>query len=97
MPSYAETHARSLKDPEGFWGEIAEGIHWDRRWSRVLDSARAPFFRWFPGGRLNTCFNALDRHVEAGRGARAALIHDSPMTGQIRSFTFAWLTVRSTR
>jgi propionyl-CoA synthetase len=91
MPSYAETHARSLKDPEGFWGEIAEGIHWDRRWSRVLDSTRAPFFRWFPGGRLNTCFNALDRHVEAGRGDRAALIYDSPMTGQIRGFTFAEL------
>jgi propionyl-CoA synthetase len=88
MPSYAETHARSLRDPEGFWGEIAEQIHWERRWTRVLDASRAPFYRWFPGGRLNTCFNALDRHVEAGRGAQAALIYDSPMTGQVRSFSF---------
>jgi propionyl-CoA synthetase len=92
MPSYAETHARSLRDPEGFWGEIAEGIRWERRWSRVLDASRAPFYRWFPGGRLNTCFNALDRHVEAGRGAQPALIYDSPMTGQVRSFTYAELT-----
>jgi propionyl-CoA synthetase len=91
MPSYAETHARSLRDPEGFWGEVAEGIHWDRRWSRVLDASRAPFYRWFAGGRLNTCFNALDRHVEAGRGAQPALIYDSPMTAQVRSFTFAQL------
>ena len=88
MPSYAETHARSLREPEGFWGDIAEQIHWERRWTRVLDASRAPFYRWFPGGRLNTCFNALDRHVEAGRGAQAALIYDSPMTGQVRSFSF---------
>jgi propionyl-CoA synthetase len=91
MASYAETHGRSLRDPEGFWGEIAEGIHWERRWTRVLDASHAPFYRWFPGGRLNTCFNALDRHVEAGRGAQAALIYDSPMTGEVRSFTFAEL------
>ncbi|MDF2766566.1 MAG: hypothetical protein K0S81_3561 [Rhodospirillales bacterium] len=91
MPGYAETHARSLRDPEGFWGEIAEQIHWERRWSRVLDASRAPFYRWFPGGRLNTCFNAVDRHVEAGRGAQAALIYDSPMTGQVRSLSFTGL------
>jgi propionyl-CoA synthetase len=54
MASYAETHGRSLRDPEGFWGEIAEGIHWERRWTRVLDASHAPFYRWFPGGRLNT-------------------------------------------
>ncbi len=92
MASYAEVHARSLKDPEGFWGEIAEQIGWERRWDRVLDSSRAPFFRWFSGGRLNTCFNALDRHVEAGRGEQPALIYDSPMTGTIRRYSFRELT-----
>jgi propionyl-CoA synthetase len=88
MASYAEAHARSLKDPEGFWGQIAESIHWERRWDRVLDSARAPFYRWFAGGRLNTCFNALDRHVDSGRGNHPALIYDSPMTGAVRSYSF---------
>ncbi|HXV25674.1 MAG TPA: propionyl-CoA synthetase [Alphaproteobacteria bacterium] len=88
MASYPQTHARSLSDPEGFWGEIAEQIDWERRWTRVLDSSRAPFYRWFEGGRLNTCFNALDRHVAAGRGQQPALIYDSPMTGQVKSFSF---------
>jgi propionyl-CoA synthetase len=84
----AELHARSLRDPEGFWGEAAAAIHWERRWDRVLDSRRPPFHRWFPGGRLNTCFNALDRHVEAGRGDRAALIYDSPMSGRTRTYSY---------
>src|SRR5262245_24508759 len=88
MASYAEAHARSLKDPEGFWGEIAEDIQWDRRWERVLDSTRAPFYRWFAGGRLNTCYNALDRHADGGRGSQPALIYDSPMTGAARSYSF---------
>ncbi len=92
VSSYAEVHARSLRDPEGFWGEIAEQIDWERRWERVLDDSRAPYFRWFAGGRLNTCFNALDRHVGAGRGEQAALIYDSPMTGAIRRYSFRELT-----
>ena len=76
-------HARSLADPEGFWGEAAEEIDWFRRWDRVLDDSRAPFYRWFPGGQLNTCFNAVDRHVDAGRGGQPAIIHDSPVTGTL--------------
>jgi propionyl-CoA synthetase len=88
MARYAEIHARSLKDPEGFWGEVAEGIHWDRRWERVLDSTHAPFYRWFTGGRLNTCYNALDRHADGGRATQPALIYDSPMTGAVRSYSF---------
>jgi propionyl-CoA synthetase len=88
MARYAEIHARSLQDPDGFWGEVAEGIHWDRRWERVLDSTHAPFYRWFTGGRLNTCYNALDRHVDGGRGPQPALIYDSPMTGAVRSYSF---------
>jgi propionyl-CoA synthetase len=88
---YAEIHARSLKDPEGFWGEVAEGIAWTRTWDRVLDDSRPPFYRWFTGGELNTCYNALDRHL-AMRGDQAALIYDSPVTGTVRSYTYRELT-----
>jgi propionyl-CoA synthetase len=86
--SYDEIYARSLRDPEGFWAEAAEALAWDRRWDRVLDEARPPFYRWFAGGRLNTCYNAVDRHVEAGRGGQPALIHDSPVTDSVRTLTY---------
>ncbi|MFW2340501.1 MAG: acetyl-coenzyme A synthetase N-terminal domain-containing protein, partial [Acidimicrobiia bacterium] len=58
---------RSLRDPAGFWAEAAEGIDWYERWNTVLDDSQPPFFRWFSGGSLNTSYNALDRHVDAGR------------------------------
>ena len=89
---YAEIHRRSLEDPEGFWSEAAGAIHWEKRWDKLLDDSRPPFYRWFTGGVLNTCYNCLDRHVAAGRGQQAALIYDSAMTGQTRSFTYAELT-----
>jgi propionyl-CoA synthetase len=89
--SYQEIYARSLRDPDGFWAEAAEALVWDRRWDRVLDDARPPFYRWFTGGRLNTCFNAVDRHVEAGRGAQPALIHDSPVTDSATTLTYQQL------
>jgi propionyl-CoA synthetase len=85
---YAEAHRRSLADPEGFWGEAAAAIDWERRWDSVLDRSKPPFYRWFRGGRLNTCWNALDRHVERGRADQAALIYDSPVTGTTLSFTY---------
>jgi len=85
---YAEAYRRSLADPEGFWGEAAQAIQWEKRWDRVLDADNPPFYRWFPGGRLNTCHNALDRHVAGGRAEQAALIYDSPVTGQIQRFTY---------
>ena len=66
-------------DPEGFWGEAAQAIHWDKTWNRVLDDSKPPFYRWFAGGMLNTCYNAVDRHVEAGRGDQAAIHLDSPV------------------
>ncbi|MGH6895470.1 MAG: propionyl-CoA synthetase [Geminicoccaceae bacterium] len=89
--SYDQIYARSLRDPEGFWAEAAEALDWERRWDRVLDDRRPPFYRWFTGGRLNTCHNAVDRHVEAGRGSQLALIHDSPVTDSVRTLTFAEL------
>jgi propionyl-CoA synthetase len=88
--SYAEAYARALNDPDGFWGEAAEALHWERRWDRVLDDSRPPFYRWFTGGRLNTCYNAVDRHL-AERADQPALIHDSPVTGSISTLTFAEL------
>src|SRR5262245_61358409 len=89
MPSIYETlYSRSLQDPGGFWAAAAEDIYWDRRWDRVLDTSRAPFYRWFVGGRLNTCYNALDLHVDRGRGKQLALVYDSPVTGTVRPFTY---------
>ncbi len=84
--SYDEVYSRSLSDPEGFWGEAAQAIHWEKPWDRVLDDSNPPFYRWFTGGELNTCYNALDRHVEAGRGDQAALIYDSPVTDTKRTY-----------
>ena len=92
MPSrYAELHARSLSDPESFWADAAEAIHWTKRWERVLDDSNPPSYRWFTGGELNTCYNALDLHVENGRGDQAALIYDSPVTDTGRRYTYAEL------
>ena len=88
---YAEVHARSLSDPESFWAEAAEAIHWTKRWERVLDDSNPPSYRWFTGGELNTCYNALDLHVETGRGDQPALIYDSPVTGAKRTYTYTEL------
>ncbi|MDE0031450.1 MAG: AMP-binding protein, partial [Deltaproteobacteria bacterium] len=88
---YMDVYRRALDDPEGFWAEAAEDIHWDKRWERVLDDSRPPFYRWFTGGALNTCYNALDVHVEQGNGDRAALIYDSPVTDGGKVFTYAEL------
>jgi propionyl-CoA synthetase len=89
---YEAAYQRSLSDPEGFWGDAAQALAWCRRWDRVLDAARPPFYRWFVGGELNACYNALDRHVESGRAEQTALIHDSPVTGTTKSYTYRQLT-----
>jgi propionyl-CoA synthetase len=88
---YDEIYRQSLEDPSAFWGRAAEKITWYRKWDRVLDTTRPPFYRWFPGGVVNTCYNALDRHVENGRGGQPALIYDSPVTGTIQTFTYSEL------
>ncbi|WET78652.1 propionyl-CoA synthetase [Amycolatopsis sp. QT-25] len=88
---HAETYQRSLEDPEGFWLEAAQAIEWTRPPTRALDASKAPFYRWFPDGELNTAFNALDRHVRDGRGEQTALIWDSPVTDSVRRFTYAEL------
>ena len=85
---YTQEATRALSDPQGFWAEQAERVHWYKRWDRVLDDSNPPFYRWFVGGEVNTCYNAIDRHVEAGRGDQAALIYDSPVTDTVAHISY---------
>ncbi|WP_119418499.1 propionyl-CoA synthetase [Desertibaculum subflavum] len=94
---YQEVYDRSLNDREGFWAEAAKAIDWSRPFDRVLDNSRPPFTRWFVGGEMNTCHNAIDRHVAAGRADQVALIYDSPVTGTIQRFTYRELQSRVAR
>ena len=89
--NYADTYAAWRADPQAWWANAAQGIAWTRHWDRVFDPGIAPYGRWFPGGTLNTCYNCLDRHVEAGRADQPALIWDSAMTGRIETFTYRQL------
>lgn len=91
MDNLADHYYRSINDPEHFWGEAAEAVHWYKRWDRVLDDSDQPWYRWFSGGQVNTCYNALDYHIEQGRGDQLALIYDSPVTGQQRRYTYSEL------
>jgi len=91
MGDYQNVYDRSISDPEGFWAEVAEDIHWYKKWDKVLDDSNKPFYRWFTGGELNTCYNCVDLHVENGRGDQAALIHDSPVTESKRIITYTEL------
>jgi propionyl-CoA synthetase len=88
MSNYFELHKQSIENPDEFWGDAAKGIDWVKPADRVLDDSNAPIYRWFAGGQLNTCYNALDRHVEAGRGEQTAIIYDSPLTGQVRKISY---------
>ena len=97
MGRYAQEFDRSLSDPEGFWADAAKDIDWYQPPAQVLDRSRAPFYRWFAGGVMNTCFNALDRHVRDGRGDQAALIYDSPVTGTGRTYTYTELRDEAAR
>ncbi|MGB5199468.1 MAG: propionyl-CoA synthetase [Sedimenticolaceae bacterium] len=91
MNDYQALYRRSLEEPAGFWGDAAAALHWDKPWETVLDLDAKPVPRWFAGGELNTCYNAVDRHVEMGRGNQAALIYDSPVTGQKQTYTYSEL------
>ncbi|MAW55517.1 MAG: propionyl-CoA synthetase [Rhodospirillaceae bacterium] len=88
MGRFDEVYNRSLSDPEGFWTEAAEAIYWEKKWDQLLDASNLPFYRWFVGAECNTCFNAVDRHVEEGRADQLALIYDSPITGNKRNYTY---------
>ncbi|MFO7750898.1 MAG: propionyl-CoA synthetase [Desulfobacteraceae bacterium] len=88
---YNEAYEKSINDPEGFWGPIAEECHWYKKWDKVLDDSNKPFYKWFTGGEMNTCYNALDLHVDNGIGDNAALIYDSPVTNTKKTYTFTEL------
>ncbi len=88
---YHELYRQSLDHPDAFWSEVASGLNWSKPWDKVLDDSQAPYYQWFSGGELNTCYNALDRHCESGRGGQAALIYDSPVTSQVKTFTYSEL------
>ena len=90
---YHEIYRRSLQDPEGFWGEAARDIDWIERPTKVFDASAGVYGRWFVGGVCNTCYNAVDRHVEAGRSDQAAIIYDSPVTGVRQKITYGQLLV----
>ena len=92
--AYQSTYDASLSDPEGFWRQAAEGIDWVTPPTRILDESRPPFYRWYPDAELNVCFNAVDRHVAAGRGDQAAIHYDSPVTGTKSTLTYAVLLDR---
>ncbi|MCE5194612.1 MAG: propionyl-CoA synthetase [Nitrospiraceae bacterium] len=88
MSRYNEKFKKSISDPESFWAEAADKIHWYKKWDKVLDDSAEPLYKWFPGAEMNTCYNALDRHVENGRADQTALIYDSPVTKQTQKFTY---------
>jgi propionyl-CoA synthetase len=89
--SYADQYRESLEQPERFWAEAAGRLDWSRPWEQVLDASDPPWYAWFRGGELNTCHNALDRHCAGSRAEQTALIYDSPVTGQVRRFSYAAL------
>ncbi len=85
---YSKIYERSINHPDQFWGEAAEAVQWEKKWDTVLDDTNKPFYRWFVGGMLNTCYNALDYHVQNGRGNQTAIIYDSPVTDTVSKITY---------
>ncbi|MGB5901377.1 MAG: propionyl-CoA synthetase [Xanthobacteraceae bacterium] len=86
---YHEAYARSMRDPEGFWADAARAIDWIEPAKKVFDPNMGLYGRWFAGAVVNTCYNALDRHVANGRAGQLALIHDSPVTNSVTTYTYA--------
>lgn len=87
-PQYNKEMVRSLTQPEDYWAEVASNTVWTKKWDKVLDNSNPPFVKWFGGGELSLCYNAVDRHVDDGHGTQTALIWDSPITGNKSSMTF---------
>ncbi len=94
MAGYADVYGNWQADPLAFWAKEAQGVDWIKPPEQILDDSDAPFYRWFPDAECNTCYNAVDRHVEAGRGDQPAIIHDSPVTESKTTITYAQLLDR---
>ncbi len=88
MGEYQKAYEESIKNPESFWGKAAQDVKWSKKYSKVLDDSGKPFYRWFIDGELNTCYNAIDYHIEQGRGEQVAIIYDSPVTGKVQKITY---------
>lgn len=88
MAGYQALFDASIADPEGFWADAARAVTWTREPTQILDDSNPPFYRWYADGEMNTCANALDRHVDDGRGEQPALIYDSPVTGTKKTYTY---------
>ena len=88
LSDYRSIYKESLDRKEAFWAQAANNLDWDRQWDSVLNDDSLPNYHWFAGGRLNTCFNAVDRHVAAGHGAKTALIYDSPVTDTVDRYSY---------
>jgi len=88
---YAESYEKSINDPEGFWGPIAEDCFWYKRWDKVLNDSNKPFYQWFTGAQTNTCYNAVDYNIDKGLGDQTAIIYDSPVTDTIKKYTYSQL------
>jgi propionyl-CoA synthetase len=97
MGRYRELFNASMKDPAEFWAHAAKEVSWIREPRQVLDESTPPFYRWFPDAELNTCANALDRHVADGRAEQPALIYDSPVTNSQRTYTYGELLDETAR
>ena len=95
--AYAEIYSQWKANPEGFWMDAAGAIDWDKKPGAALNATRAPLYEWFTDAMVNTCWNAVDRHVAAGRGTQPAIIHDSPVTGTKHVITYAELLDRVSR
>ena len=85
---YQEIYQKSIQDPEAFWSEVADDIFWYKKPSRILNSDNPPFYKWFQDGITNTCYNAVDLHVERGKGEKIAIIYDSPITNAQKKITY---------
>ena len=86
--SYKKVYDQSIKDKEGFWKNVSEDIFWYEKPTNILNTNNPPFYKWFEDGVTNTCYNALDYHIEKGRGEKIAIIYDSPITNTQKKITY---------
>ncbi|XP_030756892.1 acyl-CoA synthetase short-chain family member 3, mitochondrial isoform X3 [Sitophilus oryzae] len=89
--NYERIYKESIENPESFWAKVGGLLSWSKPWKKVLDNSNEPFTKWYVGGEINACYNAVDRHVEAGNGSKVALIYDSPLTGVVKNITYSEL------
>ena len=85
---YQQVYQDAIQQPEKVWGVAAKELHWDKPYDKLLDDSNPPFYRWFSNGQLNTCYNAVDRHVLNGRADQAAIIYDSPVSNTVSTTTY---------